>query len=351
MMEGIIMMNRPRRSTMYIRTDKQLTADRRARGFTVIELLVVIGIIVLLIGMIFPAISMVKRTAARTKNGVQLVNIQQGMVEYSRGNREFYPGWNGFEFDKHDPTMMIGSGEYGAGYDHPGSTVESRYGILLYGDYIQPGVLISPFESSLGKDWEWYKQWDPSLSDSQQANPQDDPIIAGQYSYAMLQIRSAGDCSSTSLDSASSGSGGRRLEWCQTGNAKAAIMADRAIAPEGSGFQEETADDNEYLDDNYGVYSNQTNEPGYWEGNVVWNDGRSTFEDELFMDTTYGTYRNNYDNIFRGGMAGAYDNNIAKGDENNRNTNYYSPSSQDKNAVMVFRGCDTRFDDLNRPMP
>jgi prepilin-type N-terminal cleavage/methylation domain-containing protein/prepilin-type processing-associated H-X9-DG protein len=66
---------------------------RRAdRGFTLVELLVVIAIIGILMGMLLPAVSVVREGAKRTKCGNNLKNLITAMVNYESQKGVFPPG-------------------------------------------------------------------------------------------------------------------------------------------------------------------------------------------------------------------------------------------------------------------
>ncbi len=66
-----------------------LTRNNRRRGFTITELLVVIGLIVLLIGILLPALAAVKSGGLMTKSMANMRQIATWMRLYSSDNREF----------------------------------------------------------------------------------------------------------------------------------------------------------------------------------------------------------------------------------------------------------------------
>src|SRR5437588_3398580 len=65
--------------------------SRPPRGFTLVELLVVIGIIALLISILMPALSAAKERANRIKCAANLRSIGQGLILYANDNKGIYP--------------------------------------------------------------------------------------------------------------------------------------------------------------------------------------------------------------------------------------------------------------------
>ena len=62
------------------------------KGFTLVELLVVISIIALLIGILLPALGAARRTARLMQSNTQVRGIHQAMLIYAEGNRDKYRG-------------------------------------------------------------------------------------------------------------------------------------------------------------------------------------------------------------------------------------------------------------------
>lgn len=77
---------------------------RNSRAFTLVELLVVIGVIALLISMLMPALGRAREQAKTVQCMAQLRQIGNALAIYAGQNKGYYPGWSGGQIYKGDGT-------------------------------------------------------------------------------------------------------------------------------------------------------------------------------------------------------------------------------------------------------
>jgi len=80
--------------TIIVEAGDELKFDpnmRRRAGFTLIELIVVIGIVTILIGLLLPSMLTARRTAQTTQCGSNLRQLAQALTMYAGDNKGFYP--------------------------------------------------------------------------------------------------------------------------------------------------------------------------------------------------------------------------------------------------------------------
>ncbi|MFK7789127.1 MAG: type II secretion system protein [Phycisphaeraceae bacterium] len=221
------------------------------KGFTLIELLVVISIIALLIAILLPALGAARRTARRMQNSTQLRGIHQGLVTFANSNKSNFAGLTS------KGTILVNNAA-NTGGSGDGSVIQSRYWILMTGDYFTPEYAISPSETDAATPW----------IDTAAVNDVVFDATTKNYSYSLLHFQNQGAATNT----ITANTAARGAEWSQTLNSQAVVVSDRNIGTSSAA----TA-----------LQSVHTDEAGQWAGSVLWNDNHVSFENENRFTTKY----------------------------------------------------------------
>jgi prepilin-type N-terminal cleavage/methylation domain-containing protein/prepilin-type processing-associated H-X9-DG protein len=153
--------------TMFI----SASSPRRRSGFTLIELLVVIAIIVVLIGLLLPAVQKVREAAARMSCSNNLHQIGLALLNYHTTNKQF------------PPAAMV-AGNFTSSF-HPDTSwtnttmIDNRWGptwITLLLPYIEQDALYKAY------------RFDLSAKDPANAAVPPDPTVPGGVTSTRLQI-------------------------------------------------------------------------------------------------------------------------------------------------------------------
>lgn len=85
-----------RTDSAYVAGQPRAHRAGRRTGFSLVELLVVIGVIAILIAMLMPALRMARESAQRTKCAAQLQQIGYAFQMYANSNKGWLPAWSGW---------------------------------------------------------------------------------------------------------------------------------------------------------------------------------------------------------------------------------------------------------------
>jgi prepilin-type N-terminal cleavage/methylation domain-containing protein/prepilin-type processing-associated H-X9-DG protein len=121
-------------------TPRSARPNGREKGFTLVELLVVISIIALLIGLLLPALGRARKNAQQIKCASQVRGIQIGCLSWAQNNKESYP-----RPDLLDPSNITEDPETNArgGKNRTGNICS----VMIFQKVVAPEVFVSPSEA------------------------------------------------------------------------------------------------------------------------------------------------------------------------------------------------------------
>lgn len=256
----------------------------RNRGMSLVELLVVIAIIMLLIGLLLPALSGARAQSRRIKDSAQVRTIVQSLTLFAHGNRGRYP-LPGLMWKPASTNNIQGiSGEQL-------NTTGNILSAMIFGGFFTVEGCISPLESNVDqvRRKEGFQftapsatpdiPWDPTF----RGTPIDDPRTFGSVSTTRTDPGNNSYAHPVMV-------GKRRALWSDTTPSVVPVFGNRGptyretAAPPGGRYS---------LTDNAtgtGSYTLLIHPPRHtWEGNVGHNDGHISFETR--PDPTGLTYR------------------------------------------------------------
>lgn len=77
-----------------------ITCESRRDGFTLVELLVVIGVVGILIALLLPAVQSVRESGRRTVCSNNVRQLALGLINFESSHQQLPIGLNSFELDQ-----------------------------------------------------------------------------------------------------------------------------------------------------------------------------------------------------------------------------------------------------------
>ena len=249
------------------------------RGFTLVELLVVMAIIALLIGLLLPALAKARAQAQLTKDQAQIKEVHQSWLVFSRELDGALPT-PGLIDRLPDPLITENNGEVpGRGEeDLTMNVTQYLYSVCIMRHYFTPQMVFSPTEPSgrvISKDDYRFTYYDPlgansPCTDDNLVGPEDcywDPT----FDATLIDVTGLSNTSYAHMPIAGER---KKRHWKDSMDSRFAMVGTR-------GVKDGSLDENEYYASVTLEFHGGSKE---WVGNVAFNDNHTERLDTFFPE-------------------------------------------------------------------
>jgi prepilin-type N-terminal cleavage/methylation domain-containing protein len=217
------------------RTQRPMNRNNKNRGFTLVELLVVMAIIALLLGLLLPALAKARATARQVKDATQIKQAHAGLLSAGADNGGTTPLPGTINHLGTIPGRHTGadSARLGAGGDERQNNHANLWGAMIGRGFVTAQILVSPAEVSgavtpctsynlnrINPAVDCY--WDPIDAPGAGSGTVPTPLTG-------FRTDLAGTCNTSYACMPIDPTNRRGREWRNSGNSQFAIMGNRGV--------------------------------------------------------------------------------------------------------------------------